>query len=550
MPQTKFDSALVQGVCQFIDDTGIVEQVAAWRREDRIDRKPGGRPAFYDDRQMLVLTQLLLRCGEAPQIVEIARTIGYRLTADSRERLGLPPTNGRASEVAIYHRVRNALDRCTSVFDPAPGRASSPRPARTRVEQIKAARDPEQCERSRLRAHWVANQLLEGTLALVPDAVLGRWTGNLTLDATVVPIFGGGSPTKNPKPDDSMSPEFDGGYHPNHDGSKTWGYDLHIAMMGQNHYDRPADFPLLAAAISLDEPSRRVAENAIACLSSIRDRGHPAALLITDMGYFANQKAEKFHLPARALGYGLVGDYKKGFTGIQATHKGVITVDGGRYCPSMPAPLVTATADFREGRISEEVYAKRIAQRVAHRFRAKDGVAHVCPAQGSSPTASCSLRPRPDPLTSAENRTTLTLIVDPPEDPPPCCTNRSSVSLPIEYDAKFFQALPYASEEWRRTYRLLRSTMEGFNGYTKEGKHEALAAKTNRRRRGFVNNLLVVAMTVAATNLRKIASFFKAQTPPPEDNPAPKRRGRRDPLAIHRPDPHAPPRTMPGAAAA
>ena len=413
MPQAKFDSGLVQGVCQFIDDTGIVEQIAAWRAEDQADRKPGGRPAIYNDRQMLVLTQLLLRCGEAPQIVEIARTIGHRLTADSRERLGLPPTNGRASEVAIYHRVRGALDRCTSVFDPAPGRASSPRPLRTTVEAIKAARDPQESQSKRARAHWVANQLLEGTLRLVPDDVLGRWRGNLTLDATVVPIFGGGSPTKSPKPDDSMSPEFDGGYHQNHDGSKTWGYDLHIALMGQNHYDADPDFPLLAAGISLDEPSRRVAENAIACLSSIRDRGHPADLLITDMGYFANQKAEKFHLPARALGYGLVGDYKKGQTGVQATHKGVITVDGGRYCVSMPEPLITATADYREGRITKAVYAKRIAQRANHRFRAKDGVAHSCPAQGSGATASCPLRPAANPLSIAGR------AQDPHPDPQP-----------------------------------------------------------------------------------------------------------------------------------
>jgi hypothetical protein len=125
------------------------------------------------------------------------------------------------------------------------------------------------------------------------------------------------------------------------------------------------------------------------------------------------------------------------------------------------------------------------------------------------------------------------------------------VSLPVEYDAKFLQALPYASPEWGRTYRLLRSRMEGFNGYAKEGKHEALAATTNRRRRGFVNNLLVVAMTVAATNLRKIASFFKAHAAPPSaSGPGPTRPSKRDPLAVYRPDPHAPPGTMPGAAVA
>lgn len=367
----------------------------------------------------------------------------------------------------------------------------------------------------------------------------------------MVPIFGGGSPTKSEKPDDSMSPEFDGGYHPNHDGSKTWGYDPHIALMGQNHYDQDPDFPLLAAGISLDAASHRVAENAIACLTSIHARGYPAALLITDMGYFANQKAEKFHLPARALGYGLVGDYKKGTTGIQATHRGVITVDGGRYCASMPGPLVTATADLREGRITKEVYAKRIAQSANHRFRAKDGVAHACPAQGSGATASCPLRPVANPLSIAGRRKTLTLILNPPSDPGPCCTNSASVSLPVEYDARFFQALPYQSPEWKRTYRLLRSTMEGYNGFSKDAKNESLAAPGHRRRRGFVNNLLVVAMTIAATNLRKIAAYFKNQAETPStDSPSPRPTVRRDPLDAYRPDPNAPPRTMPGAAVA
>lgn len=93
--------------------------------------------------------------------------------------------------------------------------------------------------------------------------------------------------------------------------------------------------------------------------------------------------------------------------------------------------------------------------------------------------------------------------------------------------------------------------MEGFNGYAKEGKHEALAATTNRRRRGFVNNLLVVAMTVAAMNLRKIAAFLEPRASAPSTGgPAPTRPARSDPLAAYRPDPAAPPGTMPGAAVA
>jgi len=64
----------------------------------------------------------------------------------------------------------------------------------------------------------------------------------------------------------------------------------------------------------------------------------------------------------------------------------------------MPPLLINATKDVRtrkKERISDDVYAQRIAQRTQYWFRPKskpdaDGyVVMRCPAAGPSPTASC-----------------------------------------------------------------------------------------------------------------------------------------------------------------
>lgn len=87
-------------------------------------------------------------------------------------------------------------------------------------------------------------------------------------------------------------------------------------------------------------------------LRSVRERGHPAHYLAGDRNY-SNAKHEHFQLPARALGYQLVLDYKIDQLGRQNSHQGMIQVDGSWYCPGMPETLVNATLDFRKGEINE-----------------------------------------------------------------------------------------------------------------------------------------------------------------------------------------------------
>ena len=115
--------------------------------------------------------------------------------------------------------------------------------------------------------------------------------------------------------------------------------------------------------------------------------------------------------------------------------------------------------------------------------------------------------------------------------------------MPVDHPkvAKFAQALHYGSAEHRDTYRLHRSTMEGWNGFTKDDNHESLGATRNRRRRGMVNHLFVVALSLAVTNMRKIKAFLAAKARGLDTQPPTRAEQRkRDPYVKHRPSGWAP----------
>lgn len=82
---------------------------------------------------------------------------------------------------------------------------------------------------------------------------------------------------------------------------------------------------------------------------------------------------------------------------------------------------------------------------------------------------------------------------------------------------KLVQDIQYGSQEREDRYRPARSMVEGYNGYTKDGKHEQLDKKENRRVRGFAANALVAIVGLVATNVRKIRSFYANGMPLPSE---------------------------------
>jgi hypothetical protein len=265
------------------------------------------------------------------------------------------------------------------------------------------------------------------------------------------------------------------------------------------------------AMAPLHKPAAQVGQNATRALASIAERGHPAGYLAGDRAY-TQAKAEDFQLPARSLGYDLVLDYKITQLGHQGSHDGMVLVDGTWYCPGMPETLVSATLDFRKGLIDEATHLARIEERRGHQIRPKaraDADGHTrmrCPASKPAPVVRCELKPGSEgPAPTAKVRIPVTDVLRIHRSR--VCT-QESVTLPPEAGAKYAQALPHESPEWHATYATLRNSVEGMNGFVKDGAREAIDDPERRRIRGVAPQSVLVAFQLFAANIWKIDEFL------------------------------------------
>lgn len=559
---------VVKGAAALIDASGLEEQWEQWYRDDHQDwATRGGRPGSVTIRPVLVMLVALAVSGEPPLASRISEALHKRLHTPVRDVLGLPRARENVTDAAMYHRVYRRLNWLINLIDPypAPKRGRGRRITRAERDAWLASLDRDVVAARLKRLQHVTDSLLEASARLMPADVLARWNGNVCVDATLIKAWGKrGHPKGKPNRDNSadlMSPELVGGWYVrnNPDTGKNeayFGYEAHLAVMTASDPTRPANFPLLVLRMTFDRPAQNIGENAATLLQSITDAGHPAGMFTGDRAYFPSAKPEKLQLVARALGYRIIGDYRDDQLGIQAEHGGAILVEGTPYCPSMPQPLIDASKDHRAGRITDDMYEARIAQRVRYQFRPKhkptaDGnTKWMCPARGPGATATCTLAERPGTVTLGMP-TTRTRILNPPDDPDVCCTNSTSVTIPIAPTrtggsniAKYYQDLPYKSPEWQAAYGTLRNTIEGFNGFTKSPTEEDTEQPARRRIRGYAYQALAVAVSIVASNIRKIAAWLNRsddQPVPTPSSPTPRRRNARPDLADYLPPPNGPP---------
>jgi hypothetical protein len=261
---------------------------------------------------------------------------------------------------------------------------------------------------------------------------------------------------------------------------------------------------------ALHKPSTEPGRHAVEALQSVQDRGHLAHYLAADRAY-TNAKSEDFQLPARALGYEPVLDYRIDQLGVRDQYAGMLLIDGRWFCPAIPDVLTNATKDFREGKIDEATHRARLAERCNYAILPKsrpDAGGHVrvrCPASDPSPAVRCKLKPASEgDLTRGRTRIDVSYLFN--EHPPRICTQQS-VTLPPEAGAKLAQSLPHESDEWHAIYATLRNANEGMNGYLKDGAHQALEDPERRRVRGLAPQSLFVALLCFAANLRKIVTY-------------------------------------------
>jgi hypothetical protein len=205
-------------------------------------------------------------------------------------------------------------------------------------------------------------------------------------------------------------------------------------VSGSDDPSRSQTFPSLVMGMAtLHKPGRYPGRQAVRALASVHDRGHPARLLAGDRAY-SSAKPEDFQLPARALGYQPVFDYKIDQLGIQGSYAGMLQVEGAWYCPAIPKVLIEATIDYRKGAIDEPTYRSRLEERWKYLVLSKaspDAEGHVrlrCPAANPAPVARCDLKPASvRPSTQGRLRIPVSALV---ADHPPTAPSRASPCHP------------------------------------------------------------------------------------------------------------------------
>jgi hypothetical protein len=473
-----------------------------------------GRPRPLPARA--VLTALLcLALEDRPLFLsEATRLLFCQLSQASRRLLGVGGTaTTQRAFLAVYRRVRYCFGAICKVMDP------SPLPKNRRLAgQDLAARTkpmtPGQAEAARGRLEAFISALLEASISALTDAERAAFDGCTGLDATPVPLFSRG-PSRRAG---LCASDPDGGWyvregdHRDREDDKgkplrkiTWALEATIATMARPPGAPPAH-PNLAAALALTRPGEDPGGTGARVLASVAARGHKPGWLGYDRAY-TQALPGRFHLPARALGYSPVMDYRDDQLGIQANTGGAILVEGTWYCPALPDPLITATARLRDHVITRELYDQQITARAPYQLKRKDGPDAdgyqrlSCPALGHHPGLMCPLR-----QASLSPRDGRAKVPQPPQEPPRLC-RQTAITIAPDTGARYRQDLPYASPAWHKYYATLRNTIEGLNGYAKDPAHQALAQPGRRRVRGIAAQSIFIALLLIAVNIRKIRAW-------------------------------------------
>jgi hypothetical protein len=500
-----------------------------------------GRPRSLPARAVLAALLLLAMDDRPLHLTRVTDLLFRRLTPASRALLGVTGTaTSHRAFLAAYRRVRYCFHLTCSAADPSglpKNRCLTP------PELAAASRPlpPQQAMAARDRLEPLINALLEASVSVLHDAERAA-PGGTGLDATAVPLFSRGPSQRTGR----SASDPDGGWYvregdhrdaEDHKGRRrtriAWALEATIATTARNPGSVPSH-PNLALGLALTRPGEDPGGTGARVLASIAARGHRPGPLGADRAYTA-ARPESFHLPARALGYSPVMDYRADQLGIQANSGGALLIEGTWHCPATPGPLIQATTDHRSAAITSDLYTARIAARSPYRLKPKDRPDHdgyqrlSCPAVGSHPKLICPLRP-----SSLSPRDGRAKVLDPPADPPRIC-RQNTITIAPDTGARHRQDLPFATPAWQESYATLRNTIEGLNSQAKDPAHQALAQPARRRIRGIAAQSVFTALLLMATNIRKIRAW-RALTPHDKTRITQRARRRRASLRDYHPD--------------
>ena len=526
--------SVVHRVIEVVESMGVLERIEEWRQEAR--KGPGGRPETFPLRALLVGLVIEANRSGAMHLTKVCNVLFRDVSMEMRTELGVPPPPAQGdwrAWAALYRNVRNRFHGLIDLMDP------SDTPKNRRLDHdvyttLLAMRQDRRSDAERQEAFerlsWFVNRLLEASFAMLPRRYRRRWKGSVAVDATGIAAFARRERAARTKTSRSDRPPVlrhssdpDAALHvrtrdvrddyqafavPTKD---FWGYEASLVVAGDLESGEAERLPVLVIGMApLHKPGFEPGVNGIRALASVAERGHPTDYLAADRAY-SSAKAEDFQLPARALGWKPVFDYTKDQLGIMAESHGFIQVEGRWYCPAMPRDLLDATKDFRQQRIDEATYHKRIEARRPYEAKPKahpDDEGHqrlLCPAAAGA--VRCELKPK-----SEGSDGKLKVRIRPSNElkgNPPASCRQNSVTVPPEDGAKLAQELPSP----------LPSTAPSTALYAQFGRRdERLPEGSGLRGSGgggasphpwCGGQSVLVAFQIMAANIRKIAAFLR-----------------------------------------
>ncbi|MEO7545156.1 MAG: hypothetical protein ABIT21_02500, partial [Terrimesophilobacter sp.] len=370
--------------------SGVLDLFEEWERIDNPFPGIGGATEIFNRRAILVGLLMLAAERNSLWIRNLNRVFYRRISAESREFLGLPTPVSSFGIAAREERrweknVGNTFHRMLRLMDPYPMK----RNARLLYSQLRDVRDAldkerEQIARARLtqftnalilmtfheqprRIRRISNTLdisFDQTVIQSPTRAnhytskrLGEKVAEeeaafisgdmdriekLSRTSTVDPFAGFHAKSEDARSDlppgaqDSTSPVHGTGTE------YTWGWEVNLAVRVDSESPRRARFPQIAVASTLSMPNVGVAEEAVELMRLSLATGLNPGLGDADKQYWANSLPERLHIPARKMGWTASTDYRidrlgpPGKKGELGSKDGVEFIEGMRLCPGTP----------------------------------------------------------------------------------------------------------------------------------------------------------------------------------------------------------------------